>query len=103
MSEHEHRWHDDLRQMETCGCGKTRIVGTRDPADDSARHWRNLALNTEAKRLRAEAEVERLREGMEALVTRYRIAWDEDGDMEAHGYAEDLLDLLNPTEGETRE
>lgn len=40
------------------------------------------------------AEVDRLREGMEALVTRYRIAWDEGGDMEAHGYAEDLLKLL---------
>lgn len=48
------------------------------------------------------AEVERLRAGIEALVTTYRIRWDEDGDMDAHGYADDLLDLLNPTEGDHR-
>lgn len=48
-------------------------------------------------------EVDRLRAGIEALVTRYRAAWDEDGDTEAHAYAEDLLNLLDPTEGETDE
>lgn len=49
------------------------------------------------------AEVDRLRAGIEALVTRYRAAWDEDGDTDAHGYAEDLLNLLDGDEGETDE
>lgn len=97
MSEHEHRWHDDLRQMETCGCGKTRIVGTRDPADDSARHWRNLALNTEAKWLRAEAKVERLRAGIEELAA----TGEADGRGNSRALSRRLRALLDLTRGTT--